>query len=376
MPTNTTDPAAREHHDEPSAARAINDRFRLLEPRHASILIAVAAISFGFVALFARGLSDAGMASPAVAMYRYLLTAIATMGCLPLWRSIGSHRHLPITFPALTRPPLTRTQRHASWWALGSGAMMGFGWIAYVEALERVDVATVGVIYLTFPAFTMLAAWKLFDVHPHPRAIAGAGIVIVAAAVAIGPGSIDVGWAVLIAFGAPASFGLSIAVLTERLSALGPMERLSLVAAGAVLGLVPLLVQLPMEQVLPQSGSAWLQVAGIGIGTSLIPMTIYSFAAPVIGAARTAVIGGLELPTLFLIGVAFFGESISLGQLGAGLLILTAIVATPARSSSDLRRMALPSEELADSEHGIRHRPDRRTALHDPSGAQAPRPRS
>ena len=223
---------------------------------------------------------------------------------------------------------------------------MGFGWIAYVEALDRVDVATVGVIYLTFPVFTMLAAWRLFGVTPHPRAIVGAAMVVVAAVIAIAPGSINVGWAVLIAFGAPASFGLSIAVLTERLSSLGPMERLSLVATGAVLGLVPLLMQLPTEQVLPQSGSAWLQVIGIGIGTSLIPMTIYSFAAPIIGAARTAVIGALELPTLFIIGVAFFGEQISLAQLGAGLLVLAAIMTTPTRSAADLRRIALPSDQL------------------------------
>ncbi|MEC9312002.1 MAG: hypothetical protein VYA97_09585, partial [Pseudomonadota bacterium] len=52
----------------------------------------------------------------------------------------------------------------------------------------------------------------------------------------------------------------------------------------------------------------------------------YSVCSPMIGAARTAVIGSIELPTMFAVGVIAFGERISLAQAIACALILAAIM--------------------------------------------------
>ncbi len=43
--------------------------------------------------------------------------------------------------------------------------------------------------------------------------------------------------------------------------------------------------------------------------------------------------GSVELPTMFIIGFMVFGESIGMIQILSGLLVMTAIVITPAISS-------------------------------------------
>ncbi len=39
---------------------------------------------------------------------------------------------------------------------------MGIGWIGYVTALEKLPASTVGVLYMTYPVFTLATAWAVF----------------------------------------------------------------------------------------------------------------------------------------------------------------------------------------------------------------------
>jgi drug/metabolite transporter (DMT)-like permease len=146
-------------------------------------------------------------------------------------------------------------------------------------------------------------------------------------------------------------------VLAERLALLDPLERVAGASLGAVIGLLPVLVNLPVEAVIPAGGGDWLLVLGIGIGTSLLPMTVYAFAAPIAGAARTAAAGACELPTVFLIGWLLLGESLSWLHLVALTLIVVAIVVSPSRparveASPDAGRGVGPAEAVT-GEHRL-----------------------
>jgi len=176
--------------------------------------------------------------------------------------------------------------------------------------------------------------WTLFGVRPGSRAAVGAGLVLLAAMVALNPSSIDTDapGRLAVAFVAPLTFGVAISVLTERLGPLPAMGRIAGASVGASLGLLPLLVTQDVGTIVPTSWWSGMLVVGIGVGTSLIPMTLYVVAAPVVGAARTAMSGAVELPTVFLIGWILLGESLGWEQLLAGGLIVLAIVVTPARS--------------------------------------------
>lgn len=277
----------------------------LTAPGVATLTVVFASIALGSAALFVRPLRDAGIAPASLAFFRYAITAVV------LLRSLN----------------LAPGKRQATYWGLVGGAAAGLGWIAYANSLGNVNLATTGVAYMTYPIFSLISCRLLFGERAGLRTVLGGLLVVLAAAIALGPTALlDVSPALFIA---PATFGFSIAVLTERLGPLNPSERLSAVAAGATVALAPLVLSLPTEHVLPANLSAWALLIGIALGCGLLPMWIYGAAAPLIGSARTSVAGTAELPTMFVIGALVFGEAIEPSHLLAGAIILGSITLTP-----------------------------------------------
>lgn len=280
-------------------------------PNLALLGVILASIGFGLVPLFARSLTDQGMAPHAVALYRYTL---ATLLLAPLaWR--WRHRGRVLV------------------WGLAAGLLMGLGWAAYVRAVEVVPVSTAGVLYMTYPAFALAFAWALFGERPQARAIIAALVILGAAALVTGPGNVEPQHlpALLMSLAAPAGFGLGIAVLVHRLPEVPALVRIGIVSAGSVLGLAPLALATPLDALLPVDAAGWGMVAGIGLGTALIPQLLYTICSPVVGTARTAVAGSVELPVMFAIGWFAFGEALGPPQWIACALVLGAILLSPAR---------------------------------------------
>ena len=279
----------------------------------ATLIIILTAVCFGLVPWFARELLDQGIASAAIAFYRYFLTTLLFFAVLRF------------------RGPLKKE----CLWAVASGACVGLGWISYVEALKVVPISSASVIYMTYPLFTLMASWVLIRNVPNKRSIAGGMLILIASIIAFTPeGMSDAETrALLIAFLAPLAFGLSISVLTDKLHNLSPLQRLAGFTTGASLGLLPLIVNLNFDQVVPTEPGLWKYILGLALLTALVPQYLYSTLAPMIGPARSAMAGSVELPTMFIIGFMVFGESISFVQIISGLLVMTAIVITPAISS-------------------------------------------
>lgn len=291
-----------------------------------TILVVLACFCFGTIPFFAKSLTDAGMASYSVAFYRYGLSAIIL---------------LPIVLHL--SPRLWRTAA----WGILSGASIGLGWIGFVYALKTVPVSTLGVLYMTYPVFTLLIGWVWFRDVPSKRAISGALMVVMAALIASSPAAIEVRHlpAMLISLTAPITFGFGINVLIHKLTPLKAIERVGTFSCGASISLVPLLIVSAPGTVAPQDIGGWWLIAGLAFGTALLPQLVYSFFAPMIGAARASVAGAVELPTMFIVSWILLGESIGLVQWMACLLITLAIVLTPARATRTLStQMVLPAK--------------------------------
>ncbi len=299
-----------------SVTEKMSDRLRL---RLATLGVVVAAMGFGVVPLFARGLTDAGMAPFAVAFYRYVLVSA-------------------LFLPVLLRALWNRDTRVAALWGVGSGTVMGLGWVGYVNALQVVPVGTAGVIYMSYPVFTLVVAWAVFSDRPSGRAMLAAGLILLAAIIAggaevMGPAPV---MPLVLALAAPFGFGVGISVLVHRLSGLRPLTRLTVVSSGSVLGLLPLVLGASWEQVIPSDLDAWLLVAGIALATALVPQLIYSVCSPMIGAARSAMAGAVELPMMFLVGWLAYGERLGPAQWLAGAIVLGAILLTPTRATRNV----------------------------------------
>jgi len=249
------------------------------------------------------------MAPSAIAFYRYSLTSVLTLPFLAL----------------------SREKRGLTLMGMGAGLCMGVGWIAYVQAVEVAPVSTVGVIYMTYPLFTLVAAWVLLKQRPSGRAMIAAAMILAAAAIAMSPEALGQApvMALVLAFAAPLTFGLAITILTGWLHRLTPLERLATVPLGACIGLAPLMLAQDAGNVLPRSGD-WMLIGGISVTTALLPSLLYVSAAPRLGAARTAVAGSFELPTMFVLGWLVFGETIGAAQFAAGTLVVAAILLVPA----------------------------------------------
>jgi drug/metabolite transporter (DMT)-like permease len=277
----------------------------------ATAMVALAAFGFGLVPYFAKSLLDAGMPAPAVAFSRYVVAALALA-------------------PFLKLGPQGRT---TTGWGMLAGAAMSIGWMGYVEALKTVPVAVIGVLYMTYPVFTLVIAWAWFRDRPVGGAITAAALILLAAFIAMSPASVDAAAipVMLVALGAPLSFGFAINILTNKLIHVPSLSRIACVSLGAALGLTPFIVGLEIERTVAPAVAHWGLIVGIALATALVPQLLYSIHAPRIGAARTAMAGSVELPTMFLIGWLGFGESVGAPQLVAACMVLAAIVITPVR---------------------------------------------
>jgi drug/metabolite transporter (DMT)-like permease len=290
-------------------------------------LVVLACFCFGTIPYFAKSLSDAGMAPYAVAFYRYGLSAI-------------------VLLPILLRLPAA--QLRTVLWGILSGVSVGLGWVGFVSALETIPVTTVGVLYMTYPVFTILIGWLWFRDTPSRRAIGGALMVIMAALLAGSPAAVEPRHlpAMLISLTAPISFGLGINILIHKLTPIKALARVASFSVGASLGLLPLLILSAPGTVLPQHPGDWWMIAGLALGTALLPQWIYCVFAPEIGAARSAVAGSVELPTMFLVGWFLLGENIGITQWRACLLVTLAILLTPARATRNLSTtLAMPRKQ-------------------------------
>ncbi len=281
-----------------------------LEPMVLTGASVLAAVGFGLVPLFAKGLTDAGLAAPAVAFYRYGLVAVV----LSPFLLVG------------------RETRRATLWGIACGAAMGVGWTGYVKAIETVAISTVGILYMTYPMFTILFSWLWFRQRPGIRSVAASVIILAAAVAATTPATTgsDRISSLLIALAAPVTFGFAINVLASKLSTIPPLSRIASVALGAVLGLLPLTLSLEPQELLPASPTHWWMIVGIMLVTALIPQLLYVVSAPRIGAAKSAMAGSVELPTMLLVGWLSFGESVRTAQILAVVMILVAVAITPA----------------------------------------------
>ena len=275
----------------------------------ATLMVILASVGFGLVPLFARELVAVGMASSAIAFVRYGMVAI-----------------LLLPFLKLTAP-----KRTATLYAIGAGATMSLGWIGYLEAVKVASVASAGVIYMSYPLFTLLFAWLLLGQRPTVRALLAGSLIVVAAALALNPATLgrEALFTLLLSFSAPLTFGLGIAILTGKLWVLTALERMAGATLGGTVGLLPILANLAWDQLFPATLVGWGWIGAFVLLSALLPQLLYVSAAPKVGAGRTAVAGSVELPTMFLLGWLAFGEAIGPPEVVAGILVLLAIPLAP-----------------------------------------------
>lgn len=92
----------------------------------------------------------------------------------------------------------------------------------------------------------------------------------------------------------------------------------------------------PLPQAFP-TGSVWLALVYLAIGCTLVPFALQMWAQPLTTPTRASLIFSLESVFATLVGVAWFGETVSLRfVVGAGLVLASLLVSSlwrPGRTS-------------------------------------------
>ena len=139
-------------------------------------------------------------------------------------------------------------------------------------------MATAGVIYMSYPLFTVVLA-KLWLGQPMTgRGVIAGLLVVAAAAVALSPGAVpaDALLPLLMSLPAPICFAVIIVVLSALVPALSVPERLACGMLGAVMGLLPVKLAGDLDRAVPSSGDGWLAILAMAGLTATLPQLLYT----------------------------------------------------------------------------------------------------
>lgn len=297
--------------DSTESAGASGSGFRVAgSTRLATAGVMATALAMGLMPVFAKELTTSGMSAVAVTFYRALVGLIVASFVM--------------------RVDLAK--RGAYLWSLAGGFGLGLGWSSYVYALDVVPVSTASVLYMSYPVFAIGFAWAMFSERPHRRAVLGAALVLSASVLALGPefGG-DQTSRLLLMLLAPVSFGFAVAVIVGKVSTLRPIERVGAFSVGSMTALAPIMATQSASQALPSDLREVALLAGMGLLCGVGPQWLYTHCAPRVGAARAAIAGAMELPTMFVMSAVVFDEMLTVPQAVAGLIVVAAILAVPSR---------------------------------------------
>jgi drug/metabolite transporter (DMT)-like permease len=276
-------------------------------------LVLIGAVFSGLRPLFARLLIDDGLTAVVTALYCYFGSALIFVpfgikGMQPGW----DHKRAAVL-------------------AVASGLFVGVGGAAYFEALSRLPVATVTLIYFTYPAWVvvLLAVWRRR--WPRRQAWLGVACVLVGVFLIVGHGTgaannppIDF----LIAFIAPLSWTVLIIFLGGPLTALKPFSRIGFITLGAVLTMgLAMLVQQP-PALFARSTAGWISAVCLIVISGIGCHVLTTIGVQKAGSERASFAGAFEIATSLAIGWVIFTEPISLHQVAGVFLIAAALFYT------------------------------------------------
>ncbi|RJG05013.1 DMT family transporter [Noviherbaspirillum cavernae] len=274
-------------------------------PRHYAIgLVLLSALGFGSMALFAK-YAYAGGVSPTMLLALRFLLAVAILA--------------PVVWAMRLRLPRGR--------ALAGFALMGMLYTAqsqsYFTALMHASSGLVGLLLYVYPVLVTLLAvtfgWEKLD----RRTLVLMALAIAGIAITLG-GNLD-GKPLGIALGlaAAAIYAIYILIGGRLTQDTDPLAATLVVMATAALGNGTL--AFAGGHALPPNASVWLAIAAIALAT-VIAIATFLIGIKHIGGAQASIISTLEPVVTICLGVALLGESVGMGQMAGGVMVLAAVI--------------------------------------------------
>jgi len=222
-----------------------------------------------------------------------------------------------------------------------AGALYGVAFLMQFEGLARVTVTLAALLVGAMPAFIAVMARLLGERVSRASwagvAAATAGAVLIAAR----PGAAGTPLGVALSLGALLVFLAWLFVLRRAPAPPTPMAIPAATVIIAAATILPIALVMHGPPRLDLTPAAWAAVIGQGVVSTLLATAAWQFGAARVGAASAGVFINIEPLMGAAIGVALFGDRLTLALAAGGLLIVAGSFAVV------LGERTTPSRDLA-----------------------------
>lgn len=270
-------------------------------------LVALSALSFGAMAIFARFAFAGGVDVTALLFLRFLIA-----GAL-----------MAVLMSALKRPWPRRRN------ALTLALMGGVGYVAqalcFFFALQHASAGLVALLLYLYPFLvTLLGVVFAGERLTLLRTLAVLSALL-GTALTIGAGISGSPLGIALGVAAALIYSIYILVGNRVLKEEDPLAAAAVVmlAAAGVFGLV-VLVDAPR---FPASAAAWAAVLAIALISTVVAMVGFFAGIKRLGAADAATLSTLEPVVTFVLAAIFLDEPVSAAQMAGGAIVLGAVIA-------------------------------------------------
>lgn len=278
------------------------------------LCVLAAGISFGFMPLFKRWVSDAdpGVSTAMLLLLRFSIAAAVLLGVI-----------------VAMRLPMPKGRILVGYILMGCIGYFGEAY-CFFGALNFIPGGLVSLLLYTYPAFVTLAAWRFmgerltaWTVLSLLTASVGMAMTILPTLTADhGPANAGHRWiGVMLGLGTALIYGLYVlvgSVLGKQWN--GPLQSSFIVmssAAAMFLG-----VALVQGDRLPNAAGAWIGAITLALVGSVIAITALLAGLAILGPVKTSALSLVEPLSTVVVGALFLNEHLTPVQLVGGALIL------------------------------------------------------
>ena len=287
-----------------------------MQQRLGTVLCLASAVAFGGLAIFGKLSYDAGVGIMMLLFVRFAIAAPVLWAIT--WRRRG----------ALAGAGARRLLAGLGLGAVGYALQAGL----YFTALERMDASVLTMVLYTYPAMVTIAAVALGRETASRRRV---GALLVSsgglALVLLGAGGGGFDWlGAAMGIGAALSYTAYILVSDKVTSGIDALPLAALVTTGAavtfgVAGLASGSLDTGFEP------EGWLWLAALAIVSTVGAITLFFAGLRRVGPSMAAILSTLEPLTTVTFAYLAFGESLTVLQLGGGMLVIAAVLLLNAR---------------------------------------------
>lgn len=275
---------------------------KILSPR---LMLILSMVVFGTLGPFVRKIS---VTSGELALYRAILATILLAVFLLVTKQKIPFRKIKMEVPLL----------------LASGMAMGINWILLFEAYKYTTVSTATLSYYFAPVIVTIVCPLLFKEKLTVKQLvcflmSTIGLVMITGIGDMGNGKHVVG--ILFGLGA-AVFYATVILLNKFIKKVEGIHRTFLQFISAIIVLVPYVLLTSGITLQDLDSIGWANLLVVGLVHTGVTYCLYFSSLKELPGQKAAILSYIDPLVAVLISVTVLGESMSLWQIGGGMLIL------------------------------------------------------